>query len=135
MQYKNPIPVVDVVIKTREGILLIKRKLDPFRGKWAIPGGHINYGETTEEAAVREAREETGLDVQVEKILGVYSNPERDPRGHRISIVYLCKKAGGVLKPGSDSSDVRFFKEINEDDLAFDHAKILRDSKLIRVIK
>jgi 8-oxo-dGTP diphosphatase len=134
MQYKNPIPVVDVVIKTKKGVLLIKRKVDPFRGKWAIPGGHINYGETAEEAAVRESREETGLDVRVEKILGVYSNPERDPRGHRISIAYLCKKISGELKPGSDASDARFFKEIDKDWLAFDHAQILRDSGLIRVI-
>lgn len=134
MKYKNPIPVVDIIISSEKGVVLIKRKRKPAKGKWAFPGGFINYGESAEEAAIRETKEETNLKVKIKKLFSVYSIPSRDPRGHLISIVYLAEIREGDLKPKDDASDIRFFKEIRAKDLAFDHAKILRNFKLIKVI-
>ena len=85
--YRNPTPTVDIVILKENDLLLIRRGREPFRGKWALPGGFIEYGETAEEAAVREAAEETGLTVELEGILGVYSDPNRDPRKHILTAV------------------------------------------------
>ncbi|MHC1636266.1 MAG: NUDIX domain-containing protein, partial [Candidatus Methanospirareceae archaeon] len=76
---RNPVLTVDVVIKKDEGYVFIKRKKEPYKGWWAIPGGIVEYGETVEEAARREAKEETGLDVRLIKLIGVYSDPSRDP--------------------------------------------------------
>ncbi len=126
-KYEKPSLTVDILIKTNDGIVLIKRKNDPFKGKWAIPGGFVEYGETVEKAAVREAKEETGLDVSLERIVGVYSDPERDPRGHVVSVCYFANKKGGTLKASTDAADVKVFKEIPWNNLAFDHRKILRD--------
>lgn len=84
MKFKNPIPTVDVIIEKGDKIVLVERSIEPFRGKLALVGGHVEYGETVENAAVRETREETGLNIELTDILGVYSNPKRDPRGHRI---------------------------------------------------
>jgi 8-oxo-dGTP diphosphatase len=125
---KRPAVAVDIVIKTGRGVVLIRRKNDPFRGKWALPGGFVEYGERVEEAAVREALEETGLRVRLERIIGVYSDPNRDPRGHTISICYLAKPVGGRLKAASDARDTKIFKKIPWGEMAFDHAKILKDA-------
>ncbi|RLI30286.1 NUDIX hydrolase, partial [Candidatus Bathyarchaeota archaeon] len=84
---------VDVVIVRKDGsIVLIKRKNEPFKDHWAIPGGFVEYGERVEEAAIREAKEETGLEIRIKKLVGVYSDPNRDPRGHVISITYLAEE-------------------------------------------
>ncbi len=125
---RGPAVATDIVIKTGRGVVLVKRKNDPFRGKWAIPGGFVEYGEFVEQAAIREAREETGLDVELEKIVGVYSDPGRDPRGHVISVCFSAKQVGGSLRAGSDAADVEAFENIPWEDLAFDHAKILKDA-------
>ena len=123
---RNPVLTVDVVIKKDEGYVFIKRKKEPYKGWWAIPGGIVEYGETVEEAARREAKEETGLDVRLIKLIGVYSDPSRDPRGHYISVAFLAECEGGELKSGDDAEEVRVFKEPPK--LAFDHDKIFRDA-------
>ena len=96
-EYKNPVPTVDIIIEIqredgKEGIVLIKRKNPPHG--WAIPGGFVDYGESLEEAAVREAKEETSLDVQLKKQLHTYSDPDRDPRQHTISTVFVASARG-----------------------------------------
>lgn len=133
---KNPLLTVDTVIVHNGSVVLIKRKNPPYRGSWALPGGFVEYGETVEYAAVREAKEETGLDVALGSIVGVYSNPERDPRGHVVSICYIGNETGGNLFADTDASDVRYFTfhEVLKLDLAFDHNKILQDAfKLLNV--
>jgi 8-oxo-dGTP diphosphatase len=118
---------VDVVIKTPEGVVLVKRGNEPYEGKWALPGGFVRYGERVEEAAVREALEETGLEVKLQRLVGIYSDPERDPRGHVVSACFLAKRIGGKLKAASDAKGVKIFKRIPWRELAFDHAQILKD--------
>ena len=89
--------------------MLIKRKNNPFKGFWALPGGFVEYGETVEQAAIREAREETGISVDLKNLVGVYSDPGRDPRGHTVSICFLAKPAGGTVMPDTDASDAAYF--------------------------
>ncbi len=127
MPKKFPTLTVDAVILKENSVVLIKRKKDPFKGMWAIPGGFVEWGETVEEAAIREAKEETGLDVEIEKLLGVYSEFGRDPRGHIISVCFLCKEIGGDLGTATDSEEARWFKLSELPELAFDHEKILGD--------
>lgn len=130
MKEKFPMLTVDAIILIKDSIVLIKRRNPPFQGMWALPGGFVDYGETVENAVRREAKEETGLDVEIEKLVGVYSDPDRDPRGHTISVCFLCKPVGGNLKANTDSMDVKEFKLSKIPELAFDHEKILRDLKL-----
>ena len=104
--YQNPIPTVDIIIETEKGIVLIKRKNPPYG--WAIPGGFVDYGESLEEAAIREAKEETGLDVKLIKQFHTYSDPNRDPRQHTITTVYIAK-AKGTPKAGDDAADLGVF--------------------------
>ncbi|MEW6221750.1 MAG: NUDIX hydrolase [Candidatus Hadarchaeota archaeon] len=125
---KKPELSVDVVIKAREGVVLIKRRKNPFRGGWALPGGFVKYKERVEDAAVREVKEETGLEVGIERLVGVYSAPDRDPRGHTVTVCFLARPVGGRLKAGSDAAGARFFKKIPWRKVAFDHAKILKDA-------
>jgi 8-oxo-dGTP diphosphatase len=120
----------DVIIRCQGGVVLVRRKNEPYRGKWVLPGGFVRYGEKVESAAVREVREETGLKVKLGKLLGVYSDPERDPRGHVVSICFLASRAGGKLKAASDAAGVKIFKKIPWDELGFDHANILKDAGL-----
>ncbi len=129
MKYKNPIPTVDALIEKNGKILLIRRKIEPFKGKLALPGGHIEYGETVENAIKREVKEETNLKIKLIDILGVYSDPKRDPRGHRISIVFIAKPIGKKLNAGSDALDIGFYnpEKLKKEDLAFDHFKIIKD--------
>ena len=126
----RPSLVVDVVILARGGVVLIKRATNPYKGKWAIPGGFVRFGEPVEEAAVREAREETGLGIKLKKLIGLYSDPKRDPRGHVVSACFLAEEVGGELRAGDDASAVKIFKRVPRRGLAFDHAKILRDVNL-----
>nr|MDO8082409.1 NUDIX hydrolase [Candidatus Freyarchaeota archaeon] len=130
---KTPRIAVDAIILMDDFVVLVKRRNPPFQGHYALPGGFVEIGEFVEEAVVREAREETGLEVQVERFLGIYDDPKRDPRGHVISIAYICKVIGGKLKAGSDAKDVSCtpVKEIKKIKLAFDHAKILTDAGII----
>ncbi|MGQ9500326.1 MAG: NUDIX domain-containing protein [Dissulfurimicrobium sp.] len=123
--HANPIPTVDIIIETEDGIVLIERKNPPFG--WAIPGGFVDYGERAEDAAIREAKEETGLDVKLTGLLGVYSDPGRDPRMHTISTVFIAK-ADGRPTAGDDAKSVMIFGlDRLPDGLAFDHGKILKD--------
>lgn len=129
-KYRNPVPTVDIIIEIdredgKEGIVLIERKNPPYG--WALPGGFVDYGESLEEAAIREAKEETSLDIQLKNQFHTYSDPERDPRQHTISTVYVAK-AQGKPKAQDDAKKIGVFteKEINFP-LAFDHQKILRD--------
>lgn len=125
--YKNPVPTVDTIIEL-EGtgnIVLIKRKNPPLG--LAIPGGFVDYGESVEHAAIREAKEETGLDVKIRYLLGVYSDPNRDERFHTISTVFVVR-AKGVPKAGDDAKEVLLVDpEKIKEPLCFDHERIIRD--------
>ncbi len=124
-RYKNPIPTVDIIIEVDEGIVLIERKNPPYG--WAIPGGFVDYGESVENAAMREAKEETSLDVKLIHLLGVYSRSDRDPRFHTISTVFIAS-ADGVPVARDDAKSVGVFnKDSLPDRLAFDHKTILKD--------
>lgn len=113
----------DALIVEGGKVVLIRRAFEPFKGKWAIPGGFVEEGESAEECCVREAREEIGLEVEIEKLLGVFSNPERDPRG-TIGIAFLCRVVGGELK-GSEEGEAKWFPLEELPPLAFDHAGII----------
>jgi 8-oxo-dGTP diphosphatase len=125
---KQPALTVDVIVRKGKGVLLVRRKNEPFKGRWALVGGFVEYGERVEEAARRECREETGLEVELERLVGVYSDPGRDPRGHVVSICFLARPVGGRLRGGSDAIEAKFLEEIPWDQLAFDHARILKDA-------
>ena len=126
MLMKKPSIAVDGIITKDGKILLIKRKNEPFKGKWALPGGFVEYGERVEEAVLREIKEETGLNAKIKKLLGVYSDPNRDPRGHTISIVFILE-AEGEAKGGDDAEEAKFFDLKKLPSLAFDHKKIVDD--------
>ena len=124
---KRPSITVDGVIIKNGKILLVKRKNEPFKGRWALPGGFVEYGETVEKAVLREVKEETGMDAKIKKLVGVYSDPARDPRGHTISIVFLLEGKGDAIA-GDDAIEAKFF-DLNElPPLAFDHEKIIKDA-------
>ncbi len=127
MKYKSPKLTVDGIVLKNGKILLIKRKNQPFEGKWALPGGFVEYGEKTEAATVREVFEETGLKTKINHLVGVYSDPNRDPRGHTVSIVYVLDICNGELKSGDDACDAKFFDLKNLPDLSFDHEGIIKD--------
>ena len=132
MAIKTPFLAVDGIIKLFDekdrfkGIVLIERKNEP-KGL-ALPGGFVEIGETVETALKREMKEETDLDVEILNILGVYSDPKRDPRFHTVSIVFSCK-AYGLPQAKSDAKSVKIYKleDIPFDELVFDHKKILLD--------
>jgi 8-oxo-dGTP diphosphatase len=123
-----PALAVDGVVIKENEILLVRRKNEPYKGKFALPGGFVEYGEKTEDAVIREVFEETGCRTRVKKLLGVYSDPTRDPRGHTVSIVYLLEPVGGEVKAGSDASDATFVDIGDLPPLAFDHGKIVSDA-------
>jgi len=128
VEYRNPAPTVDVVIAL-PGVLvvLVARKYAPLG--WALPGGFVDYGETVEAAAVREAREETGLEVTLTDLLGVYSDPRRDERKHTMSTVFLGR-ATGQPQGGDDAAEARAFAwSALPSPLCFDHAEILADAR------
>lgn len=122
--YRNPLPTVDIIIETGSGIVLIERKNKPFG--WALPGGFVDYGESLEQAALREAREETGLQITLKQQFRTYSDPDRDPRHHTITTVYIAT-ADGAPSAGDDAAKADIFMQGNLPPLAFDHAKILED--------
>ena len=128
MQRKSPAITVDGIIIKDRSILLVQRKHEPFQGLWALPGGFVEYGETTEHAIMREVKEETGLLTTVQGLFGVYSDPNRDPRGHTITVAYLLTPVGGDLIAGDDAASARYFKRDELPMLAFDHAKIVKDA-------
>lgn len=123
--YRNPLPTVDIIIEVADGIVLIERKNAPLG--WALPGGFVDYGETLEQAAVREAHEETSLAVSNLRLLGCYSDPSRDPRHHTISTVYVAN-GSGTPKACDDAANLAVFPLTTlPPALCFDHGKILED--------
>ncbi|MBI5196829.1 MAG: NUDIX hydrolase [Nitrospirae bacterium] len=122
---RNPFLTVDAIIEIEDGIILIKRKNPP--PGWAIPGGFVDYGETIEDAVIREAKEETGLDVRLLRQFHTYSDPKRDPRHHTVSVIFIAK-ADGKPKAGDDAKEVGIFTRNSlPGELAFDHRQILED--------
>ncbi|NPV61808.1 MAG: NUDIX hydrolase [Methanotrichaceae archaeon] len=128
---KTPLLAADAVILYAEGLVLIRRDNPPFEGCYALPGGFVEVGETVEEAAKREAREETGLDIELLGLVGIYSDPGRDPRGHVVSAAYLAQ-GRGEMKVGSDARSVAVFSLDDLPSLAFDHQKIISDALIFR---
>ncbi len=124
---ETPKLMVDVVIPSEKGVVLVRRGSEPFEGQWALPGGFVEVGETVHEAAVREAAEETGLAVEISHLVGVYSEPDRDPRGHNVSIAFLVRVLGGQMQAASDASEVEVFDPATVE-LAFDHRRIIDDA-------
>lgn len=124
-EYRNPVPTVDIIIEHGGGVVLIERKNDP-QG-WALPGGFVDYGESLEDAAVREALEETSLKVRLKCQLHAYSDPSRDLRKHTITVVFVAE-GEGALEAKDDARGAGVFTEATLPAfIAFDHAKILSD--------
>lgn len=133
VRYRGPRTTIDaIILEENESIVLVKRKYPPYQGHWALPGGFVELEERVEDAVRREAEEETGLKIEILKLAGVYSDPARDPRGHTITIAYLCKKKSPEGKPkgGTDAEEAKIFTraEISTMQLAFDHNIIIRDA-------
>ncbi|MDH3841404.1 MAG: NUDIX hydrolase [Chromatiales bacterium] len=128
MRPQTPLITADAVIELRDRpgrpIVLIERRHEPLG--WALPGGFVDIGETVEHAALREAREETGLDVRLEALLGCYSKPDRDPRGHTVSIIFVAVASGDPVA-GDDAREVGVFDPGKTPPLAFDHQQVLAD--------
>lgn len=125
MTRKNPLLTVDLIIEHEGGIVLIKRKNPP--SGWALPGGFVDYGESLEAAAVREAKEETCLEVELIRQFHTYSDPGRDPRYHTVTTVYIARARGDV-RAGDDAKEVGIFQKDNlPTPIVFDHREILED--------
>jgi len=128
INWRNPFPTVDIVIYClKRGIVLIERANPPYG--WALPGGFIDYGESAEQAALREAKEETGLTVHLTSLLGVYSDPARDPRFHTLSVVFTARVDDQAIPcAGDDAQKAQFFPlDQLPAVLAFDHYQIVQD--------
>ncbi|MFH2123189.1 MAG: NUDIX hydrolase [Pseudomonadota bacterium] len=130
--FRNPVPTVDIIIEIGKEIVLIKRQNPPYG--WALPGGFVDYGESYETAALREAMEETGLAVQNLTQFHTYSDPGRDPRQHTASTVFIGQ-AQSHPHAGDDAAEAGLFSEENLPDLVFDHARILADYFTAKKIK
>ncbi len=130
MEYQNPALAVDAAVRYNDTVLLIQRGNEPWKGSWALPGGFVEYGEDPRDAVLRELEEETGLKGTIIRLLDARGNPERDPRKHIVSIVYLVEAEGEPIG-GDDAADARFWPidvVLNgEVEIAGDHTEILRD--------
>ena len=129
---RNPIPTIDIILSENSNsnkVLLIKRNKDPFKDYFSLPGGFVDEGEKVEDAVRREAEEELLVKVEPINILGVYSDPNRDPRGHIMSITFIAKIIKGILKEGDGVAELRWVEINNLENikLGFDHSKILSD--------
>lgn len=128
--YKTPSLATDIFIYDDDfNFILIKRKNDPFKDYWALPGGFVEYGESVESAAIREAKEETSIDVEIKDLVNVYSTPDRDPRRHTVTVAYTAKGDFRARKAASDAKDIGIFNaaKLDEISLAFDHGKIIKE--------
>jgi 8-oxo-dGTP diphosphatase len=131
--YKNPTPTVDAIIQKNSQILLIERKKEPFKGHLVLPGGFVNEGERVEDAAKREAKEETSLDIVLLEILGVYSEPGRDPRGHVMSTVFIGEiskvsyKVDAIAQDDAAAIEWLNLEEVVNTRFGFDHRRIIID--------
>ena len=129
-KHKNPSLTTDIFIfDENKNFILIKRKNEPYKNYWALPGGFVDYGESVEDAAIREALEETNINVKLDKLIGVYSDPSRDPRGHTVSVTYSARGNMNEMKADDDACDINIFtrKDLEKINLAFDHEKIIND--------
>ncbi len=128
-KYVPMVATDSVVINGKKEILLVKRNHAPYKGRWCLPGGFVEKGETIEKAAMRECFEESGIRTKVVRLIGVYSDPRRDPRGHVVGIPFLLKPLSGKTRPSSETSEARFFP-VNKipKRLAADHNKIIKDA-------
>jgi 8-oxo-dGTP diphosphatase len=129
-EYKIPSITADIFIFNEDfEFILIKRKNEPFKDCWALPGGFVEYGESVECAAIREAKEETSIDVELIDLVNVYSKPDRDPRGHTITVAFTAKGDFSSKKADSDASDINIFshEQLEEIKIAFDHKQIIDD--------
>jgi len=133
----TPLLTVDAVIlfNNKKEIVLIRRKNPPFQGQLALPGGFVDVGETVESACIREAKEETNINVKIHKLIGVFSSPDRDPRGHTVSIAFLCEPISKKEKPkaldDAASLEIVALSEIQSMQLAFDHMDIVKKSGIL----
>ena len=129
--YVAPALAIDAALLKGREILLIRRGQDPDKGKWALPGGFMEVGERAEDAGRRELLEETGLKGDVVDVLGVWSDPKRDPRGHVVSFAFVMKVAGivDVAVAGDDAAEARWFPLDAPPDMAFDHADMIRAAR------
>jgi 8-oxo-dGTP diphosphatase len=125
-----PLLTVDCVVFNDNGVVLIRRGFEPFKDWYALPGGFVEIGESVESACTREMKEETGLEIDKNalRLIGVYSDPDRDPRGHTVSVAYLGQSTLDKLKAGDDAISVEIVKNWREKDIAFDHKKIIVDA-------
>ncbi len=133
---KTPLLTVDaVILYNNKDIILIRRKNPPFQGDFALPGGFVDIGETVENACIREAQEETNLKVKITKLIGIFSDPKRDPRGHTVTIAFLCEPVDKrrKLKALDDAADVEIVPliEIPKLKLAFDHMEIIKAANIL----
>jgi 8-oxo-dGTP diphosphatase len=123
------IMAADLIIQYPDGrIILIQRKNDPYKGAWALPGGMVEENETVEDAGIREAEEETGVKIKIKRLVGVYSKPDRDPRGRVVSVCYLAKPLSGDPKAADDAKELILTGDYFDMRLAFDHEEMLRDA-------
>ena len=130
---KTPLLATDCVVFDGRGrVLLIRRGHPPFEGQYALPGGFVDIGETVEAACRRELKEETGVDVRDLKLVGVYSDPKRDPRGHTCSVAYLTNVDSAEPVAGDDAAAAEWVADWRSETLAFDHADILADAATLR---
>jgi 8-oxo-dGTP diphosphatase len=130
MNRKLPRLTVDALVRDRRGrLLLVRRGRPPFLGRWALPGGFCEYGETTETCCARETKEETGITVEVGSLLGVYSDPRRDPRWHTVTVLYAARPVRGRARGSDDAAEARWFwkKELEGLEFAFDHGPVIRE--------
>jgi 8-oxo-dGTP diphosphatase len=131
---ETPRLTTDCVIFDKDGrVLLIRRKNEPFKGRYALPGGFVDVGETVEAGCRREVREETGLDVDRLHLVGVYSDPNRDPRGHTVSIAFASMLPDAPEpNAGDDAAACEWVADWRDVELAFDHDRIIADAERIR---
>jgi len=133
----TPLITVDAVIllNNKRDIILIRRKNPPFQGQLALPGGFVDVGETVENACIRETQEETNLNVNISKLIGVFSDPKRDPRGHTVTIAYLCEPVDNNINPKAqdDAADLEIvpLSKISSLKLAFDHIDIIKSAGIL----
>jgi len=125
-KWRKPSVTADGIVARGKEIVLIKRGMEPFKGHYALPGGFLNYGETLEHCVVREVHEETGLKTEIVDLVGVFSTPDRDPRGHFVTAVYHLRPVGGTLKAGDDAEAVEWVHTDKLPRFAFDHGKIVQ---------
>lgn len=127
---ETPLLTTDCVVFDAAGrLLLVRRKYEPFRGAYALPGGFVEIGETVEHACKRELKEETGLDAGPLTLVGVYSDPNRDPRGHTCSVAYLSRVDTSIAPiAGDDAAEAEWVADWRNAPLAFDHAQIAADA-------